>query len=155
MSGCTVCSRDDVGALDIRVLKGEAVRSICRSTGISKSSMLRHINHGTVEAKATAIVRRELLEAPRKEVTVLEKARALTKAGEMAALCAATEGKLDHVKLLDLEARLSGELVTKTAATTTVVNAGPRSAREAVELMKSLMPALERQAEEDERNGQG
>ncbi len=75
--------------------------------------------------------------ASRSAVTVLEKIRALTDAGEPMAAKKAEAGELDHLKALELEAKLSGEMVKRVDAT---VVAGrqlsPEQSLEALERMK-------------------
>ncbi len=98
---------------------------------------------------AAKVQDKRLEAAANRQMTVLEKVRVLTVAGADVARQQAGIGELDHTKLLELEAKLSGELVKKVESNTTVTTR-PQTPREALAFMDRLRPALEQQVAEDE-----
>ncbi len=115
--------------------------------GLGRQSLARHAAHSTPVQDVRARITDQRLEAAAaRQMTVLEKVRVLTRAGAPRAEEQAGLGELDYPKLLELEAKLSGELVKKIDAT---VTQGPQTPQEALDMFDRMRPALEAQAAED------
>ncbi len=139
---CVVCAHPERAEIESAIISGSPNRAIERQYGPSRDSIRRHAAHSAPLAQVAAEVAAKAHEvrieaAAERERTVLEKLRVLTKAGEPAAQVKAEAGELDHLKALELEAKLSGELVKRVDAT---VVAGrqlsPEQSIEALERMK-------------------
>ncbi len=113
-SKCSVCNSRSIDKVDEAIIAGEPHRAIGAKYGLAKSAIGRHARHAPPVAQAAAKLQEIRAEAAaRSSLTVLEKIRTLTEAGAPPALARAEAGELDHLKALELEAKLSGELVKK------------------------------------------
>lgn len=149
-----MCEHLERERIDAAIISGSPKAiELSKVYGITQMALVRHARHGEKSPMKPRAPKPPppSKEAPRRPVslmttdrilTVLEKVRLLTHAGSQAAFDAAAEGELDHLKLLELEAKLSGEMVKQVAATTTVVNAGPRTAEETLAIVDRMRPAL-------------
>ncbi len=115
---CVICAHPKRVEIESAIIDGVPNRAIGRSFGAGRDSIRRHAAHSAPLAQVVAEVAARANElrveaAAQRELTVLEKLRVLTRAGEPAAVVKAEAGELDHLKALELEAKLSGELVKK------------------------------------------
>jgi hypothetical protein len=131
---CSICNSRDRAAIDERMIRGEAVAAVARAFDKSESALRRHREH---IAKAVALVQQD--HASNLKVEIEELKAELTRIQ--------AEGKADgdwkrelaafdrRLRLLELQARTSGEMKDQSTGTTNVlnINLDERTARKMAE----------------------
>ena len=143
---CAICSGKNRALIDLAVVGGSSRRHIAAQYKVSSSSVQRHVAQcfgvadRTVMARDAAYVESSLARV-RKLIAAAQQV-VDTAPHEYTAL----EAMRELGRLIELEAKLSGELVKRVDAT---VTQGPQTPREALDLFDRMRPALEAQAAED------
>lgn len=118
-NACSVCTRDDVDAIDADLLAGASIRSVAARTGIAKSAVGRHRQNHLPSTSPTA-TRLEEGDVVVGEVdgTVRAKLLGMVDRADRALQAAETKGSVPQIiaaiseirRCYELEAKLSGEL---------------------------------------------
>ncbi len=163
---CTVCLHPLRVAIDAALVGGLAVRKIAeRYAGLSASAVARH-SQGCLSGAPTRAIKalaKTSLPSPVEHRAFVTQAFVESSLSRTRRLIDIAQSRLDEApkasitaleamrelgRLIELEAKLSGELVRKSEATVTSIQV--QTPREALALMDRLRPALQAQADEDE-----
>lgn len=147
---CRICAHEQRASIDTALVKGDSTRLVATRHGVSQSAIARHSAHAATVTQVRAEV-----EAKRQR-SVLERVRELSAevgkqfdAASAVESLTAAEASRELGRLLELEAKLTGELAPKRVEQTTTVQL--MTPREALDYMERMMPVLRAQAEEDEK----
>jgi hypothetical protein len=145
---CSVCAHEQRADIDSALVRGVPYRRVATQHGVSEQSVRRHIQHASdikVAANETA---------EKHQRSVLERVRELSGLLEEQLEAVASVSPPDDAlgitkelsRLLELEAKLTGELAPKKVEQTVT---HVQTAREALDFFKRVTPMLEEQAAEE------